>query len=96
MGLSVYLALALSFVGCAGLYLSSRHQSLLAKPLPARPARWAGGLLGAVSLPLLCASFSAVVAVFVLSAWVTLLLMVLPYAAALISVLGRGARRETA
>lgn len=96
MGLPFYLALALSLVGCAGLYLSSRHQLLLAKPLPARPARWAGGLLVASSLPLLCVALSGVVALFVLGAWVTLLLMVLPYAALLPRVLGSGVRREAA
>ncbi len=78
------LALVLSLGGCLGLYLSSRHQLLLDRPLAARPSRWLGTLLLLSAYPLLCGSLQPLVAVYVLFAWTTLLLMLLPYLALLV------------
>lgn len=94
MALFVSLALALSAAGCASLYLSSRHQLLLKRPLAARPSRGVGALLVAAALPLLCEALRPVVAVFVWGAWVTLLLTLLPYAALLAAGALRGRRKE--
>lgn len=82
--MSVYfsLALLLSFSGSVLIYLASRHQLWLSRKLPARPLRWLGLTLIALSLMALLSEMQAVAAIFLLLVWVMLLLVVFPYLSA--------------
>lgn len=79
MSLFFCLALLTSLAGSALIYLVSRHQLWLSKPLPARPTRWLGFALICLSLIILLNDMQPVAAVFVLLVWVMLLLVVFPY-----------------
>lgn len=77
------LGLLLGLAGCASFYFGARHQRLLARPWPARPARVAGALLLIGGLLALLAVAQPVAAVFIFCTWIMLLLVSLPCLGAL-------------
>lgn len=79
------LALLLSLLGCAALYLSSPHQRWRAAPLSARPARAFALLSSAASLVAFTCVLHPVPAVFTHVSWTMLLLVALPYLGAFTS-----------
>lgn len=83
MNLFLGLGLLLGLAGCASLYFGARHQRLLARRWPARPARIAGVLLLAGGLAALLAAAQPATAVFILCTWAMLLFVLLPYLGAL-------------
>lgn len=93
MNPAITLGLALAAAGAAGLYLASPNQRWLSRPWPARPARWAGGLLLASAGVALLQVFQAVAAVFVLATWSMLCFVVLPYLGGLFTL--RALRKES-
>jgi len=65
--------------GSLALYLASRHQRWLPRPLPARPARIAGVLLLAAALGLLLLSLQTPAAVYVYVTALMLFLVAWPF-----------------
>ncbi|MBN9460900.1 MAG: hypothetical protein J0H00_06705 [Burkholderiales bacterium] len=92
-GSAVVVGLACALAGCSCLYLASPHQLWRAVPWPARPARAAGALLLAASLAAFLQAMQAAPAVFTFVACLMLLLVVLPYLGALVSLRRGSARR---
>jgi len=77
------LALTLTVLGCACLYLASPNQRWLSQPLPEKPALVAGYLLLAAGLAAWIAASHPLVGFFVALHVVMVCLFVFPYAAAL-------------
>jgi hypothetical protein len=83
-------ALLLVLLGCAGFYLSARHQSWQTRPLPARPARLLSSALLLASLYALTRTMNTVPAVFTFVVWSMVLLVAFPYLGAVLSRAPRG------
>lgn len=77
------LGMLLAMAGSIACYLSVRHQQWLARPLPARRARFVGAILIAAALLAMCHVLQGPVAVFMLIAWIMLVCIALPFTGAL-------------
>lgn len=75
--------LLLSLAGCVCIYLAAKHQRLVSRRWPAKPARGAGALLLAAALLALLRTLQPAAAVFVLGTWAMLLFTLLPCLGAL-------------
>lgn len=78
-------------IASLGLYLSSRHQRLLAKPLPAGAARFISAVLMVAALVLLFGRLQAATAIYVYVIALMLFLVAWPFLGTLSR---RGARAE--
>lgn len=76
-------ALLMGSVGCAGFYLASPHQRWLASRLPVPIARAVAGFLLLASLVVASYSMQALPAVFVMTTWIMVQLIIFPYWAAI-------------
>ncbi|WBS05163.1 hypothetical protein OU994_13220 [Pseudoduganella sp. SL102] len=65
--------------GTLAIYLASPHQSWLARPLPARPARVAGSLALLAALAAMLQAWRPLAAVFLFCTWTMLLFVAWPY-----------------
>lgn len=83
------LALALTILGCACIYLASPHQKWRSRPLPRTPLRAVGGLLLAAGLAAWVAALRPLAGFFVTLHVAMVCLFAFPYVAAL-----RGAGRK--
>lgn len=88
--ITIAVGMALTFAGCACLYLASPRQLWLKTPLCARPARVAAGILSIGGLTAFIQAMYVVPAVFTFITWVMLLLVIFPYIGAAISSTRRG------
>ncbi|MEC5397564.1 hypothetical protein [Uliginosibacterium sp. H1] len=79
----VFLALALTILGCAGIYLASPNQGWRSRPLPRTPLRAAGSLLLAAGLAAWVSALRPLVGFVVALHVVMVCLFVFPYAAVL-------------
>lgn len=80
------LGMLLAVAGSIACYLSVRHQHWLARPLPARRARFAGAVLIAAALLSMCQARQCLVANFMLITWLMLVCIALPFTGALRAV----------
>lgn len=79
MSIHFHLALLLALGGCALIYLTSCHQLWIKKQLPTSPYRLLGVLLIGLGLLVLLGVMQAIAAIYVLSVWIMLLLVLFPY-----------------
>lgn len=86
MNASTLLALAAALAGGASLYLASPHQRWRATPWPVGPARALGAALLALSLFAFAQGMQATTAAFAFVTTLMLVLAVLPYVGALLTL----------
>lgn len=83
----ILLALAVNAAAVFCFYLSVERQQWLARPLPARPARWTGSALLLASFLLWCSQATLSTALFAVLTVSMLLGSIVPYLAALRTIL---------
>jgi hypothetical protein len=89
------IALLCALVGAVCLYLSSPNQRWLTTPMPAVPARLAGGLGCCAALYWLCLTMQILAACFVFLTVMMALLTALPCCGALLQIVrAKGARHH--